>query len=317
MSKSIGQGYQHCLSLLQLSFRTNHNRIITCGLAIGLVYLSRWAGSLLATSLEGSSTPTFNIGFLCVGLTLLWRDRHALNSLKSYEEEQFTGELLILGGAGAFAVCQSSFEMQTLTWMLILLSMVWSTWGFAFFHRFWLPTVFVMISQYPDYAIIKDHVLTLNLLGSSMAWISSLVFQVFGQPATAQDALLSLSVPLDPAKSVLIDSGCNGLSMALKVAAAGLIGGLLLQLSYWTTIRLMAIGVVLALLFNVVRIVLLAIAVVYWGKDWFNFWHGPWGGQIFSGILFTVYYYSVQGWITSPAPQKSEPQKTEPQKTEG
>jgi exosortase/archaeosortase family protein len=299
MSKSIGrQGCQQCFDLLKLSFSTNHNRIITCGLAVGLIYLVHWASALLKTFLEGSSTPAFNIGFLAVGIILFWRDRHRLNSLKSYEEEKFTGELLILGGAGAFAVCQSSIEMQSLIWVLILLSIAWSIWGAIVFQRYWLPMVFIIVSQYPHYAFIKSQVLTLNLLGSLMAWSSSLVFQVFGQPATAQGAMLFLSVPLDPAQSVLIDSGCNGLTLALKVAIAGLLGGLLLQLTYGVMIRLMAIGIVLALLFNILRIVLLAIAVVHWGTDWFNFWHGPWGGQIFSAALFAVYYYSIQGLLS-------------------
>jgi len=53
--------------------------------------------------------------------------------------------------------------------------------------------------------------------------------------------------------------------------------------------------VVLALIFNVPRIMLLAIAAVYWGETSFKFWHGPWGGQMFSGVLFTVYYYAVMG----------------------
>ncbi len=277
---------------------------------IGLFYGAKWISCLLEAFLQGSSSPVLNFGFLYLGVAQLWRDRHVLQSLKSYEEERITGEWLILGGAGAFAVCQSSFSMQAFIWLIILLSMAWSRWGLEFFQRFWLPTILIAASQYPSYVFLSSqiwHIVTPpDLLESFMAWVGSLIFQAFGHPAIAQAALLSLAVPLDPAKSVLIGSGCSGFDMAFTLATGSLILGLFFHLNRWLVARMMAIGVVLALLFNVGRIILLAIAVVYWGRDWFNFWHGPWGGQVFSGILFTVYYYSVQGWITSPKPKSSD-----------
>ena len=58
----------------------------------------------------------------------------------------------------------------------------------------------------------------------------------------------------------------------------------------------MTIGIVLALAFNVPRIVLMTLAVVYWGKDAFEFWHGAWGGQIFSdrdNHLLSNYYVAA------------------------
>ena len=55
----------------------------------------------------------------------------------------------------------------------------------------------------------------------------------------------------------------------------------------------MTIGIVLALAFNVPRIVLMTLAVVYWGKDAFEFWYGAWGGQIFSAIVMTTYYQII------------------------
>jgi exosortase/archaeosortase family protein len=58
------------------------------------------------------------------------------------------------------------------------------------------------------------------------------------------------------------------------------------------------IGVVASFIFNVPRVMLLAIASVYWGHGAFEFWHGPWGGQLFSGILFMVYYYLVM-WLAN------------------
>jgi len=304
------QHYQRCLSFLRLSLSTHHNRILSCGAVVGLFYMAHWASCLLESFLRGESTPALNLGFLYVAWVQLWGDRSTLQSLQSYEEERTTGEWLILGGVGAFAVCQSSFSMQAVIWIIILTSMAWSHWGITFFRRFWLPTVLIAASQYPSYIFLSSqiwHIVTPpDLLESFMAWIGSLVFQTFGHPAVAQAALLSLAVPLDPAKSVLVASGCSGFDMAFTLATTGLILGLFFHLSRWTTLRIMAIGIGLALLFNIPRSVLLAIAVVYWGKDWFEFWHGPWGGQIFAGVLFTVYHYSIQGWIISPAPKSDD-----------
>jgi exosortase/archaeosortase family protein len=73
--------------------------------------------------------------------------------------------------------------------------------------------------------------------------------------------------------------------------------GRLMGMSWKKTIGLMLIGWGLAMLSNILRIMLMTIAVVYWGQKSFEFWHGPVGGQIFSGVLFTIYYYVVAGWM--------------------
>ncbi|MBD2021735.1 archaeosortase/exosortase family protein, partial [Leptolyngbya sp. FACHB-36] len=133
-----------------------------------------------------------------------------------------------------------------------------------------------------------------------MAWCGAGALRVIGQPAVVQGTLVSL-----PGGSVEVAWGCNGFNMAFTMAAAGLIMGLFLNQSRLQTIGLMAIGIVLALVFNVPRIMLLTLASVYWGKAAFEFWHGPWGGQIFTGVLFTVYYYAVMG-LTNRSPKKSQ-----------
>ncbi len=92
--------------------------------------------------------------------------------------------------------------------------------------------------------------------------------------------------------------GCNGFDMALTMAVAGLIMGLFLKQNWLRILGFIAIGIVASLIFNVPRVMLLAVASVYWGHSWFQFWHGPWGGQLFSGVLFTVYYYLVM-WLAN------------------
>jgi hypothetical protein len=48
------------------------------------------------------------------------------------------------------------------------------------------------------------------------------------------------------------------------------------------------------------------MASIYWGEAAFDFWHSTWGAQIFSAVLFTVYYYAVMAVIKK-RPKRSQP----------
>ncbi|MBD2260588.1 archaeosortase/exosortase family protein [Pseudanabaena sp. FACHB-2040] len=126
-----------------------------------------------------------------------------------------------------------------------------------------------------------------------MAHAGAAALRVIGQPAIAEGSI----VALPPAGAVNVDWGCNGFNMAFTMAAAGLIMGLFYKQRWYNTLSIMAVGTVLALIFNVPRIMLLTIASVYWGEASFKFWHGHWGGQLFSSVLFTVFYYAVMALI--------------------
>lgn len=130
-----------------------------------------------------------------------------------------------------------------------------------------------------------------------MAWLGGNALSMIGQPVSVQGPFLSLSSTMNPEKAVEVASGCSGFDMAFPIAGFAFIMGMFFKQSWRKTFALMAIGVVLALAFNVPRIMLLAFAVVYWGKDSFEFWHGPIGGQIFSMIMLTAYYYIAMAII--------------------
>jgi exosortase/archaeosortase family protein len=85
--------------------------------------------------------------------------------------------------------------------------------------------------------------------------------------------------------------------MATIIAAASLVLGIMLKQSAPKVTLMVVIGIVLALIFNIPRIMLMAVSEAYWGDAAFEFWHGFWGGQIFSTILFTVYYYVVMALV--------------------
>jgi exosortase/archaeosortase family protein len=293
--------------LIHLSIQSNHNRIVTLGLlVIILFYLPSWLGILWGDTLHTSSTPILNLGFLYLAIHMLWQARHHLSTFQATEEDQLIGHMLILGSSALFPFCLSTLSLQAVICMLILIGIAWSTWGVIFFRNYALASLLILISVYPSLTFLSNllrHFFTRDGLEQVMAWVSSLTLQAFGQPAVAQGTLLSLSETFNPGKSVEVGSACSGFDMAFTLAGTGLILGLFLK-QRWPAICLMMIsGVMLALVLNIPRIMLLAFAVVYWGKDSFEFWHGPIGGQIFAALLFTIYYYLVM-WVIDWKPGK-------------
>ena len=121
-----------------------------------------------------------------------------------------------------------------------------------------------------------------------MAHIATVGLQGIGMDALAEGRFI-----LFPQGKVEVGWGCNGLDMAITVAFAGLFMGLIFKQTVLVIAKFIAIGIALALVANIPRLMLVSIAYIYWGKGWFQFWHGFWGGQVFSAILFTIYYYIV------------------------
>ena len=293
--------------LLHRSLKTTQSRIVTCGLlVIGLFYLPAWLSFSVQSLIKGSSSPILNFGFIYLGLQGIWQRRRKLTSLTASEEDRWLGYLLILGGSAIFPFVLTSLSLRAFLVVLILVGIVISTWGLQFFRVFPLSATLLLISVYPDLLYLANAIRRTvfpNLLESSMAWMGSLALQAVGQSAVAQGTLLSLSPIITADKSVEVASGCSGFDMAFILAGTGLILGLFLKQRLTMIAWIMASGVILALVLNIPRIMLLAWAVVYWGKDSFEFWHGPIGGQIFAVILFTIYYYLVM-WMVDRQPKK-------------
>ncbi len=288
------------LLLLQRRVRSTHSRIVTCGILVCLCYLPTWLSTIVESIVQGSSATVLNFGFIYLGFHELWRKRRQLALYQSAEEDRLLGYLLILSGSAIFPLFLSSVSLQALLCLLILLGIVICTWGLTVFRYYLVPLLLLLVSVYPRLVFAGDTLrmtLTANRLESWMAWLGSLWFQALGQAAVAQGQVLSLSTELIAEKSVKVGSGCSGFDMAFVLAGMGLMLGLWFQQPWLKTALLIVLGMTLALVFNVPRIMLLAIAVVYWGQASFDFWHEPIGGQIFSTLLLTFYYYGATALI--------------------
>ena len=282
--------------LLKQSIRTNHNRILTGGCLVLLVYLPTWCSDMGNEFVSGESTPLLNLGFIYLGLDSLWRQRHRLTVVSDNDADRALGYLLILDGAAIFPFCLASVSQQALVCMIILTGTALCCWGTEGVQQSVRSIVLSLVGIYPDLIFLTNTLrktLTGNQLECLTAWLSGLALRAIGQSVTVEGSLLSLSTTIEAKKTVEVASGCSGFDMAFVLAGVGIIMGLFFKCSWTKTLTLTIVGVALALLFNVPRIMLLAFAVFYWNEGSFEFWHGPIGGQIFSTILLTVYYYAA------------------------
>ncbi len=281
---------------LSANLQSRHGRFVLCGLLIGLCYFPVWLGGLTVGALQGSAGLPLIAAVVFLGAQELWKRRRELSQMTASSEDQFLGHLLIISGAILFPFCRFDIWPQALIWLLILAGIAFSSWGLSFFQRYPLLILLVLISVYPKPGLMARILWKTftppNFLENFMAWSGTHALRMIGQSAEVTGNIVEM-----PGGSVEVAWGCNGFNMAFTMAAAGLILGLFLQQSWPKILGMMTIGIVLAMAFNVPRIMLLAFASVYWGEASFEFWHGPIGGQLFTGVLFTVYYYAAMGLI--------------------
>lgn len=91
--------------------------------------------------------------------------------------------------------------------------------------------------------------------------------------------------------------------MVISIIGLSILVGIGFQMQWTSILMLSSVGALLALSLNFLRVVLMTLASAYWGDAMFDFLHGVWGGQVFSGILFTIYYYLIV-WILPNRPSQ-------------
>lgn len=290
------------LALIQACLKSFHGGLVLLSFFVGFCYLPAWVSGLLDRGPQSSDGFTLATCFVGLSFYLLWKQRQQLALLEASEEDQFLGHMLIIAGVGLFPFCRFAIWPQAILWALILSGIALSTWGIRFFAQHQLLVVVTLTTVYPRPTeiarLLWESITPYKFLEQWMAQGGAAALRLFGWPATAVRSLVTF-----PEGAVDIDWGCNGFEMALTMVVTGLVMGVLLEQSRIKTFVFMAIGIAAALMFNVPRIMLLAVASVYWGQAWFDFWHGPWGGQLFTGVLLTFYYYAVMAMVKRPLKQ--------------
>lgn len=274
---------------IRWSNRTNRNRVIAFGLLVCFCYLPTWL-RLIGTDLaKGSSFPILNLGFLFFGIQALLQYRKSVGEFEISSEDQILATVAVFAGAGLFFASLDSSSFQALSCAIAIASILFLSFGWGLFTHYPLKLSLLFISLYPDLTYLLNQVrvtLTGELMERVAAYLGSLGLNLLGQSSSVEGILVFLGEG-----SVKVASGCSGFDMAAPIAGFALMLGLFFELKHSKTLLLVIVGVGLALLLNIPRIMVLANAAVYWGEDSFHFWHESWGAQVFSGILFTIYYY--------------------------
>jgi exosortase/archaeosortase family protein len=291
--------------LWQRAMRDRHSQIVTIGLLFILAYLPTWSRIIWDGVVQGRSDGILNFGLIFLGLQTIHTQRHKLKELQAIGgDDRFLGYGLMLTGIVTFIAFTVSPSFQALAVMLILLGIAGSTWGLGFFSIFPWSMLYLLIGVYPDTSFIAIRVCRFftsdDMLENVMAYFGSIGLNVIGYKSIALAALVKL-----PEGAVLVAPGCSGFDMAFTLVGCSFLFGVFMRVSRRRILALMAMGWIVAMVLNVPRIMLLAIASVYWGEHSFEFWHGPIGGQMFSAIMFTIYYYVAMWLVDSPkAPAK-------------
>jgi exosortase/archaeosortase family protein len=285
---------------LQKSIKTPHRRVICCGLLVGLAYFPVWLSSLISNALNEGTSDLFLVpGMAYLGFQGVWQQRQILDQQTASPEDRFLGYLLIFAAVLAFPFCRFDTWSQAVVWVLALAGIACSTWGLGFLKDYPLQCGLIIIGTYPNFVFVAEEfgrvALAHNALENWMAQAGGTALVWLGHHATVKENYIFLANG-----GVEVKSACNGLDMAVTVAAFGFLMSLFMKQPMARTIAIGIMGLLLGLLFNVPRIMVMTFASVYWGKASFEFWHGSIGGQIFSTILLTVFYYIAMALMKPP-----------------
>ncbi len=288
------------------SMRDRHSQIVAIGLLFILAYLPTWGRVIWDGIVNGRSDSVLNFGLIFLGLQTIHSQRAKLRELPSVGgDDRFLGYGLMLTAIVTFIFFHSvtfSTSFQALAIMLLLIGIAGSTWGLGFFAMFPLAISYLLIAIYPDTSFIAIRIARFftsdDMMEQIMAYLGSVGLNVIGYKAIAEAALVKL-----PGGAVLVAPGCSGFDMAYTLVGCSFMFGVFMRVSWKRILALVVMGWTIAMVFNIPRIMLLSLASVYWGKASFDFWHGPIGGQIFSAVMFTIYYY-VAMWLVEPPKSK-------------
>lgn len=277
--------------LLRWANQSTHTRIVAAGFLASFAFIPFWLADIIVGTIHGAASLLL-VALSGFGAFQLWQRRSQLAKLEVTSEDRWLGHLLIVVAIAAIPFCFSAEWLQKLNFYVMLFGAALSSWGFGFFIRFPMPIFLIVFGLFPQPTAVGKLLWTAFTpeqgLERFMAWAGGIGLQMIGQSPDVKWDIIAL-----PDGAVRVDWGCNGFDLATIAAVASLLLGIFWKQPPWKITLFVIMGIFFSLLANVPRIVLMTLASVYWGHEWFEFWHGFWGGQIFLSILFTVHYYAM------------------------
>ena len=274
---------------LQWLYQTEVGLITTLVCLMAVIYYWSWGWLTLTSS-------SISFGFIALGAKYIWDARGQLAVLNRVPEERFVGYALAACGLVLFWAMRASASFQYSAFVITLAGIALALWGANFFVNQWFAYLLIGIGLYPDLIFIANALWRFAtppfVLENVMGKGAGAMLNLIGQAATVEGRYIATGSGV-----VEVASGCSGLDMAVSMAGVGLLMGLFFKQPWPKILGAIALGIILALLINIPRVMLLAYVVGHYSDGVFKFWHGPWGGQIFMAILMTPYYYLVMGFF--------------------
>lgn len=295
----------YALDFFKVSSKTTHGRILLCGFGVGLVYLYNWLKSIFVfTFISGAIFQLVAVGAIGLGGTQLWRERKKIKHLVATHTARKWGHFLIFLGIGLFPFCLGRMWSQALIWTLIWGSMTFSNWGWKFFERYWSSIGLILIGIYPSFLLsLFKYLWKLatppEAFEQITAWVSGSILKLLGFPVVFHDVHIFL-----PTGGVKVYESCTGFEMVISITFLSILIGVGFQMRWISILLLSSMAPLLAMGMNFLRVVLMTLAAAYWDDSVFEFLHGVWGGQVFAGTLFTIYYYLIVWMLSIKSPLK-------------
>ncbi len=264
---------------------------------IVLPYLLLWMVVFRHLMPLWTAMPQYSFGFSVPLLAAYflwqrWRTRPAVG-------EVFPGGLAKLGAwvlgaaiAPVMLVGEANPDWRLVGWLITGLA-VWLTffgfsmaggwrWGFHFLF----PLVFVFTSV-PWPSLMEQ--IVVGRLMTGVAWATVWILNVAGIPALQNGNVIELSSGL-----VGIDDACSGVRSLQATLMVALFWGEFYRFKTGLRLRLLALGSAIAILFNVIRTSLLAVAAHRGGPEMLEGWHDPAGLAILFASMVAMWLISTR-----------------------
>ncbi|MCE9519163.1 MAG: exosortase/archaeosortase family protein [Verrucomicrobia bacterium] len=215
------------------------------------------------------SQPTWQHGALapCIAAFLVWRQRRSLSTLKP--ESNFIGLVLIIFSLLMFWVGYRGniYYAGFVALQLLVAGVVLWLWGWEYF-KFVSFAWFILGFAWP-YVFLED-TLAFQLryfMVSATSWLLNLA-----GIATLQDgtSLVSAATALRGQGALFnlgVDGPCSGMRSLFALMMVSALYGYFRQRSFWRRSLIFVLSLPLAVLANMVRILILIVASIFFGQD--------------------------------------------------
>jgi len=255
-----------------------------------------WADLVRQLSYEWAAREQYAYGWFVpfFAVALLWRrwlDRPAPSSRKS--PIWMTGLVVVAGLAllPMRVIYEINPDWPLIAWLYTLvvvggtLYAFWLAGGFSWTKHFAFPVAFILVAVVWPWRI--ENALTQGL----MQVVAGLTVELLGWldvPALHRGNLIELSTGV-----VGVDEACSGIRSFQSSLTAALLMGEFYRLRAWPRLGLVACGLGLAFLFNVVRTLLLSWQASQHGLASLSKWHDPAGFSIAVACFLCLWLAAV------------------------